>query len=97
MLLLCQALMSSVTFLLVCPWLSPFFYSVIKSPSIFQLAAYLANAAGPVPLVLELRITGVLLTVQIQGGTKKFYRSMDTAGDPVPVGQRDVPVNHFTG
>ena len=30
-------------------------------------------------------------------GTKASYRSMGTTGDPVPVGQRDVPVNHFTG
>ncbi len=29
--------------------------------------------------------------------TKASYRSMGTTGDPVPVGQRDVPVNHFTG
>jgi hypothetical protein len=28
---------------------------------------------------------------------KVSYRSMGTTGDPVPVGQRDVPVNHFTG
>ena len=28
--------------------------------------------------------------------TKACYRSMGTTGDPVPVGQRDVPVNHFT-
>jgi hypothetical protein len=28
---------------------------------------------------------------------KASYRSMGTTGDPVPVGQRDVPVNHFTG
>ena len=25
------------------------------------------------------------------------YQSKDTTGDPVPVGQRSVPVNHFTG
>ncbi len=29
--------------------------------------------------------------------SKASYRSMGTTGDPVPVGQRDVPVNHFTG
>jgi hypothetical protein len=29
--------------------------------------------------------------------SKSSYRSMGTTGDPVPVGQRDVPVNHFTG
>ena len=29
--------------------------------------------------------------------TKTSYRSMGTTGDPVPVGQRDVPVNYFTG
>ena len=28
---------------------------------------------------------------------KACYRSVGTTGDPVPVGQRDVPVNHFTG
>ena len=28
---------------------------------------------------------------------KVSYRSMVTTGDPVPVGQWDVPVNHFTG
>jgi hypothetical protein len=28
---------------------------------------------------------------------KVSYRSMGTTGDPVPVGQRDVPVNHYTG
>ena len=28
---------------------------------------------------------------------RECYRSMGTTGDPVPVGQRDVPVNHFTG
>jgi hypothetical protein len=28
---------------------------------------------------------------------KVSYRSMGTTGDPVPVDQRDVPVNHFTG
>ena len=30
-------------------------------------------------------------------GQVACYRSMDTTGDPVPVGQRDLPVNHFTG
>ena len=28
--------------------------------------------------------------------SKTCYRSMGTTGDPIPVGQRDVPVNHFT-
>ena len=28
---------------------------------------------------------------------KACYRSMGTTDDPVPVGQRSVPVNHFTG
>jgi len=41
--------------------------------------------------VSEVPLTLVLME------TKVCYRSMDTTGDPVPVGQWDVPVNHFTG
>ncbi len=38
---------------------------------------------------------GFVLVSQVV--SKASYRSMGTTGDPVPVGQRDVPVNHFTG
>jgi hypothetical protein len=38
-------------------------------------------------------LVGELMYIAI----KASYRSMGTTGDPVPVGQRDVPVNHFTG
>lgn len=38
----------------------------------------------------------LLVGLHTRQKTKACYRSMGTTGEPVPVGQRDVPVNHFT-
>ncbi len=56
--------------------------------------------APPSNLVLELILASgtpknFILLLKSRLSTKASYRSMGTTGDPV--GQRDVPVNHFTG
>jgi hypothetical protein len=57
----------------------------------YQVLKHEYVSSGPTSLIIQLTGWNKLV------GCKASYRSMGTTGDPVPVGQRDVPVNHFTG
>ncbi len=62
----------------------------------FVRATCLDNIKGSVGLILA-KASTMRISIPLDLSSKASYRSMGTTGDPVPVGQRDVPVNHFTG
>ena len=65
-----------------------FFASVVR-PLGLLCESSLSFLSQSVPLSL-------FLSLSLSLYSKTCCRSMVTTGDPVPVGQWDVPVNHFT-
>ena len=70
-----------------------------------RLGGYIVNLSdfysyrliGKLTIFLHLQEFSFGKPTVVSSTSKVSYRSMDTTGDPVPVGQWDVPVNHFTG